>query len=219
MFQGGPLTVLHAQQFQYVCCLFVSHSRYIHLQVPADKSRDLKLHSPLVPNLLAIYSWRLSIPWVPFLLRCNSINSIPWALIGHLVRVKHSEWSRTKDEVRSLAVISPAERSACFLSPGERGGAERALGTEVAHLDIARFFILSQVSNHFTKYASSSWLFVYVCVHNSSLSLYPKQLNFNDFYCIPNPFLPDNSDFFGFLVFIPNTLLTQWAQQSFLSLT
>ena len=119
MLWGVPLTIGHAQQFQYVCLLFVSHSRYIHLQVPTDKSGDLKLHSLLAPDFLAICSWRLSVPRVPFFLRCNSINSIPWALIGPLLRVKHSEWSRTKDQLRSLAVISPQEGSASFLSPGE----------------------------------------------------------------------------------------------------
>lgn len=165
MLQGVPLTMLPAQQFQYVYLLFVSHSRYIHLQVPIDKSRDLKLHSLLTPDLLAIYSWWLSVPRVLFFLQCNSINSIPWALIGHLPRVKHSEWSRTKDKFWSLSVISPQERTACFLSPRER---EMSLGTEVPHLGITRFFILSQVASHFIKCASSFFLVLghaLVCTH------------------------------------------------------
>lgn len=148
----------------YVCYLFPI--RDIYLQFPTDKSRDLKFLSLLETDPLAIYSWSLQVPWVLFSLQCNSINSIPQALIGLLLCVKHSVWSTTKNKLQSFSsVISAQERCAPFLSPGGPKLPVVSLGTELSRLDVASFFILSQVANHPTECASiSAWVFVHLHV-------------------------------------------------------
>lgn len=70
-----------------VCVGYVFPIQDIHLQFPADKSGDLKLQSLLEADPLEICSWSLQVPRVLFSLQCNSINSIPPALIGPLCSV------------------------------------------------------------------------------------------------------------------------------------
>lgn len=92
----------HRQSQLFQCVVgYVFPIEDIHLQFPADKSADLKLQSLLEADPLAICSWSLQVPGVLFSLQCNSINSIPPALIGPLLRVKDSVWSTTKNELLS----------------------------------------------------------------------------------------------------------------------